>query len=182
MRTWIMSAPDPFLEFGLDQRLINLLPLDYFPALLSLVTLLEALLGDQIDSAVHHSLHHTALRQILGCYYSHVKFQTWLNTNLNQEAQALVRGEMLGEINRLQQLLWYHWASLTFGDNAVKDFVISFATWIQTPAAYRPPNAPLLSRMSGGSHVPQTRRGRSPSPRRRSASPKHRSGSRGSNR
>ncbi|ANN02851.1 core [Bluegill hepatitis B virus] len=178
-----MPPPDPFLEFGTDQKLINLLPTDFFPEIQKIVDILEAQYGDQIDSAVHHSAHHSALRQLLNCYKGIRDFMTWLLTGITdaQLRQQVTDRINESEGNRMQKAFWFHWASLTFGDKTVQDFIVSFATWLQTPPAYRPPNAPILSVMAGGpNYITRRTRGRSPTPsRRRSKSPR-RSGSRGS--
>nr|QWY26515.1 MAG: core protein [Hepatitis B virus] len=174
-------APDPYLEFGLDNRLIDILPQDFFPTAEDLVNLILAQFGDGLDSSSHLSPHYTALRQVLVCYFGWKELMEKLDPGtLIEPLRSAIRqiqthGNTVDGL-RVRKALWFHWASLTFGDHTVKDFIISFATWIRTPAAYRPVNAPILTvlgatparnQIRGRSSAP-ARKSRSPSPRRKS--------------
>lgn len=179
------GIPDAYKEFGLTVELINFLPDDFFPSLPDLIKTVESLYGDDLDDKKHFSPHHTALRQLLVCYYHQFNFLGWLGGNLQVADANTVRGFVSQNAALyLRRAFWFHLSCLTFGDSTVVEFIISFGTWARTPAAYRPPNAPILSTMQNtanlnyirGRRTPRsTSRGRSQTPRtRRSPSPRRR--------
>nr|QWY26509.1 MAG: core protein [Hepatitis B virus] len=170
-----MARIDPYLEFGIDEPTINLLPVDYIMQATTLAALLKTQFEDQLDSAQHYSPHHTALRQLVRCYQHAEEFTTWVLAHaMDQETKDGVRAKIQPEYNRLVRAIWYHWGCLNYGQQTMKDFIISWVTWHNTPAIYRPPNAPILT-LVGTAPNYFGRRGRSPAPTRRRSKSKSRS-------
>ncbi|QBQ18422.1 core protein [Tai Forest hepadnavirus] len=174
---WDMDV-DPYKEFGASNQLISFLPSDFFPTLNDLVETITALLEEELVGKEHCSPHHTALRVLLNCWEEATRMATWVRANVEgQVMQDAIVTYVQSTIGlRVRQQLWFHLSCLTFGNHTVLEFLVSFGTWIRTPAAYRPPNAPILSTLP--EHTVIRRRGprtitRSPS-RRRTPSPRRR--------
>lgn len=101
--------PDPYLEFGVDRRLVGFLPDDYFPHIADLVQTVEALYGEELDSKQHHSLHHTALRGLLVCYYHILNFGNWLFENVDDNARQAINAQVTDTVDKeIKQELWFH--------------------------------------------------------------------------
>nr|BDG15101.1 core protein [Domestic cat hepadnavirus] len=182
---WGMDI-DPYKEFGTTSQLISFLPSDFFPALNDLVDTIQALYEEELTGREHCSPHHTALRVLLNCWEESARMATWVRANVEG---APLQDAIVAYVNstvslKLRQQMWFHLSCLTFGQHTVLEFLVSFGTWIRTPAPYRPPNAPILStlpehtviRARGAARRPaRSPRRRTPSPRRRrSQSPRRR--------
>ncbi|AGT17573.1 core protein [Roundleaf bat hepatitis B virus] len=181
---WDMDI-DPYKEFGASSQLISFLPEDFFPNLAELVETTTALYEEELVGKEHCSPHHTALRSLLNCWGETVRLITWVRNSVEGPLiqDAIVQQVQASVGLRMRQLMWFHLSCLTFGQPTVIEFLVSFGTWIRTPQAYRPPNAPILStlpehtivRRRGGSRATRSPRRRTPSPRRRrSQSPRRR--------
>ncbi|UBZ53984.1 core protein [Orthohepadnavirus bassarisci] len=176
---------DPYKEFGASSQLISFLPADFFPALNDLVDTITTLYEEELVGKEHCSPHHTALRVLLNCWEEATRMATWVRANVEgQVMQDAIVAYVQSTIGlKIRQQMWFHLSCLTFGEQTVIEFLISFGTWIRTPVAYRPPNAPILStlpehtviRRRGPARSPRAPRRRTPSPRRpRSQSPRRR--------
>nr|QMV34964.1 core/precore [Equine hepatitis B virus]QMV34968.1 core/precore [Equine hepatitis B virus]QMV34972.1 core/precore [Equine hepatitis B virus] len=173
---WGMDI-DPYKEFGASSQLISFLPTDFFPQLNDLLDTVVALFEEELVGKEHCSPHHTALRVLINCWEEATRMAAWVRQNV--EGQVM-QDAIVGYVNatvglRVRQQMWFHLSCLTFGHSTVLEFLVSFGTWIRTPAAYRPPNAPILSTLPEHTVI-RGRRGRGPtrSPRRRSPSPRRR--------
>nr|QWY26519.1 MAG: core protein [Hepatitis B virus] len=178
----VYEAPDPYAEFGVDSHMVNILPEDFFPSIQHTVEMSYAQYRDQLMHPTHTNPHFTALRQLLNCSGRLQQLFDQLQTLPRDDGQA--EHPLAAWLNQrdalaMRKALWFHWASLTFGDNCVVQYIVSLATWLRTPAPYRTPNAPILTTMPPScSRTQSFRRTRSPSPRRRSpsrSSPRRRS-------
>ncbi|UOX72962.1 core protein [Longquan Rhinolophus pearsonii orthohepadnavirus 1] len=181
---WGMEI-DPYKEFGTTTQLINFLPADFFPSLNDLVETVLALYEEELLGKEHCTPHHTALRALLNCWEESTRLATWVRATVEgQPLQDAIVQYVTSTIGlRIRQQIWFHLSCLTFGQHTVVEFLVSFGTWIRTPQAYRPPNAPILStlpehtviRGRRGRSTTRPSRGRTPSPRRRrSQSPRRR--------
>nr|AMQ47934.1 core protein [Hepatitis B virus] len=171
---------DPYKEFGASVELLSFLPSDFFPSIRNLLDTANALYREALESPEHCSPHHTTIRQAILCWGELMNLATWVKNNLKDPTS---RELVVGYVNvnmdiKLRQLLWFHLSCRTFKRETVLGYLVSFGVWIRTPAAYRPPNAPILSTLPKTTVVRQrgrTPRRRTPSPRRRrSQSPRRR--------
>nr|QWY26503.1 MAG: core protein [Hepatitis B virus] len=177
------APPDPFEEFGVTLDVMLLIPADFYPPGQDLIRRILAQFRGPLfpGSRRQTGPHWTALRNLIGCWAELDLHAQWVRINLPGQTA----GATIGHVNNnmglnLRRLLWFHWACINFGDQEVISFVISFSTWITTPAPYRPQNAPILSHMVSTASVSNLfgnrpgssgPRRRSPSPRRLSRSP-----------
>nr|AHI14662.1 C protein [Hepatitis B virus] len=163
---------DTYKEFGASVELLSFLPSDFFPSIRDLLDTASALYREALESPEHCSPHHTALRQAILCWGELMNLATWVGSNLEDPASRELVGIYVN-VNmglKITQLLWFLPSCLTFGRQTVLAYLVTFAAWIRTPPAYRPPNAPILSSLR--ETTVDSRRGRShrrvtPSPRRR---------------
>nr|WLK26108.1 preC/core protein [Alewife hepatitis B virus]WLK26112.1 preC/core protein [Alewife hepatitis B virus] len=147
--------PDPFEEWGVTQEVVAVIPGDFYPDSLRSYTLVLAQFHDQIYPGPKRQAggHYTALRVLIVLWGQHNALRDWMADPNNINDGGVIYNNWLLWTNRnmayqLQRQAWFHWACLCFGEASVRKFIISLATWTQTPAAYRPPNAPILSQMA----------------------------------
>ncbi|AGT17578.1 core protein [Tent-making bat hepatitis B virus] len=170
---------DIYKEFGVSDVLVSFLPDDFFPTLQQLLESVNALYEDELTGPNHCSPHHTALRHLIMCGVELRDFIDWMHEQgLSPDADALLAGYLRSKyLKHITKAIWYHLSCLTFGKQTVHEYLVSFGTWIRTPAAYRPVNAPILTTLPETSVIrrrPASRRS-TPSPRRRrSQSPRRR--------